>query len=99
MPHTDRDVLLARKRNLKVAVAAGDTEWADALRALIGSEEPEPEPAAEETAESVDLDQSVVAILEAVGDDPALARAAAEAEAGRENPRATLLAALDKITD
>lgn len=98
MPHTDRDVLLARKRNLKVAIAAGDTEWADALRALIGGEEPEEEPA-EGPAESVDLDQSVVAILEAVGDDPALARAAAEAEAGRENPRATLLAALDKITD
>lgn len=59
-------------------------------RELLAIPEEQPEPEEDKTP-------TVDDILSQVGDDPDKATAALEAEQGRENPRSTLISALEKI--
>jgi hypothetical protein len=71
------------------------------LRIDLGPAQPEPDPVAEGSAESGSGDQvpdgTIAEVLDWVGDDSDRAVAALEAEEARDQPRSTLVAALEKV--
>ena len=83
--------------NLETAKQMGNVEWQERLEKRIKSEE-KLEAKSEEVAESA-TELTVGDVLAAVGDDPALAIAALDAENTREKPRKSLVSKLEAIAN
>lgn len=60
---------------------------------------PEPDPVPEPAADLLDISGTAKEVLAWVGDNPARAVEAREAEAARDKPRSTLLKSLDELAD